>query len=260
MFRKQVLEALASSPITGCRVYESTGSTNDIALDWASGSAPDSALVIADQQTSGRGRLKRKWHTNPGSSLAFSIIIRPKVGEIENHVRFSILAVIAVTDSLLKHYHLQAEIKWPNDVLINRKKVCGILSETSWYGDQIQAIVIGIGINVASSSVPPVDFQLFPATSIEDELGKPVDRMEVLAMVVNSFFEWRKSVSKPDIFNYWQEHLAYRGEPVRIIEDGKTIASGRLSGITQTGELELTTGNDAKITVMTGDVHLRPGG
>lgn len=260
MFREQVLEALISSPISACQVYESIGSTNDIALEWASSSAPDGALVIADQQTSGRGRLTRKWHTSPGSSLAFSIVIKPNVDEIEHSARFSILAVIAVTDILLKHYHLQAEIKWPNDVLINRKKVCGILPETSWFGKQIQAIVIGIGINVASSSVPPVDFQLFPATSIEDELGKPVDRMEVLAMVVNSFFEWRKSVSKPDIFNYWQEHLAFRGEPVRIIEDGKTIASGRLTGISQTGELELTAGKDAKITVMTGDVHLRPMG
>lgn len=77
-------------------------------------------------------------------------------------------------------------------------------------------------------------------------------------MVINSFFDWRKSIARPEFFDFWQEHLAYRGEPVRIIEDGKTVAAGRLLGLSRSGELELLSENDAKITVMTGDLHLRP--
>jgi BirA family biotin operon repressor/biotin-[acetyl-CoA-carboxylase] ligase len=260
MLREAIETSLANTPITAIRVFESIGSTNDEALNWAEHGAPDGALVFADHQSSGRGRLNRNWLTERGSALAFSLIIRP--GEEEKLViaRFSALGAVAICDCLMQAFSLPAEIKWPNDVLINRKKASGILTETTWSGEQIQAVVIGIGINVASSSISPDSHFEFTATSIEDELGRPVDRMEVLKMVVNSFFDWRKSMVKPDFFNFWQEHLAYRGEPVRIVEDGKTIASGKVLGLSQAGELELIAENNAKITVMTGDVHLRPVG
>lgn len=215
-------------------------------------------MVIADHQTKGRGRSNRDWVTKPGSALAISIILLPTKQERKFFHYLTALGAIAVGDALIKHFNFQVEIKWPNDVLIQRKKVCGILTENSWSGDQIEAVVIGIGINVACSSVPPRNSLAFPGTSIEHELGRAVNRMEVLQMVINSFFDWRKSIARPEFFDFWQEHLAYRGEPVRIIEDGKTVAAGRLLGLSRSGELELLSENDAKITVMTGDLHLRP--
>ncbi len=154
---------------------------------------------------------------------------------------------------------LPAQIKWPNDILIHRKKVSGILAETSWNGSEVGAVILGIGINVAHTSIPPVDELQFPASCIDDEHGQPIPRYEILKMVVNTLFEWRKEIGKPDFFQYWQEHLAFQGEPVRIIEDGKTIVFGRQSGILPDGRLEITTSNNAKIGISAGDVHLRPG-
>jgi BirA family transcriptional regulator, biotin operon repressor / biotin---[acetyl-CoA-carboxylase] ligase len=260
MLKEAVKNSLANTAITALRIFDSIGSTNDEALNWAAHGAPDGALVFADHQSSGRGRLNRNWQTERGSALAFSLITRPVDEEKLVIARFSALGAVALCDCLIQAFTLPAEIKWPNDVLLNRKKTSGILTETTWSGEQIQAVVIGIGINVACSSISSDSNFEFAATSIEDELGRPVDRMEVLKMVVNSFFDWRKSMVKPDFFNFWQEHLAYRGEPVRIIEDGKTIATGKVLGLSQAGELELIAENDAKITVMTGDVHLRPVG
>ena len=93
--------------------------------------------MIADQQTKGRGRLGRSWVTNPGAALAFSIILRPTAEEIDHLGLFSPLAGLAVCLAL-QNLHLPAEIKWPNDVLLARRKTCGILAESVWQGEQLQ--------------------------------------------------------------------------------------------------------------------------
>jgi BirA family transcriptional regulator, biotin operon repressor / biotin---[acetyl-CoA-carboxylase] ligase len=241
------------------RYFSSIGSTNDAALQWALEGAVDGSLVIADEQTIGRGRHARRWHTQPGSALAFSLILRPKQLEEANLSLFSPLGGVAVCAALHRGWNLPAEIKWPNDILIHRKKVCGILAETSWEGSRTDAVILGIGINIAHNSIPPAEGLQFPATCIEDEFGQPIPRYEILKMVVNTFFEWRKEMAKPEFFQYWQEHLAFQGEPVRIIEDGKTVIYGTQSGILPDGRLEITTENDAKIGISAGDLHLRPG-
>jgi BirA family transcriptional regulator, biotin operon repressor / biotin---[acetyl-CoA-carboxylase] ligase len=245
--------------IAAFRYFATIGSTNDEALIWSQEGAPDGSLVLADEQTAGKGRHDRKWLTPPGSALAVSLILRPTPMEVDHLQLFSPMGAIAVCNALHKGYSLPAEIKWPNDILIRRRKVCGILAETSWEGQQPQAVILGIGINVAHDSLPPADVLQFPATSIEDEFGQPIPREEILKMVVNTFFEWRKEMAKPEFFQYWQEHLAFQGEPVRIIEDGKTVVYGTQSGILPDGRLEITTENNAKIGISVGDVHLRPG-
>ena len=245
--------------VPAIQFFESIGSTNDAATAWSGEGAVDGSLVLADTQIAGRGRHDRRWQTRPGSALAFSIILRPSDVESQMIHLFAPLGGIAVCAALRQEWKLPAEIKWPNDILIDRKKVCGILAETSWDGGKVGAVILGIGINVAHDSIPPVDELQFPASCIDDEHGQPIPRYEILKMVVNTLFEWRKEMGKPDFFQYWQEHLAFQGEPVRIIEDGKTIVFGRQSGILPDGRLEVTTANDAKIGVSAGDVHLRPG-
>ena len=245
--------------VPAIQFFESIGSTNDAATAWSGEGAVDGSLVLADTQIAGRGRHDRRWQTRPGSALAFSVILRPSDLEDQMIHLFAPLGGIAVCAALRQGWKLTAEIKWPNDILIHRKKVCGILAETSWDGGKVGAVILGIGINVAHDSIPPVDELQFPASCIDDEHGQPIPRYEILKMVVNTLFEWRKEMGKPDFFQYWQEHLAFQGEPVRIIEDGKTIVFGRQSGILPDGRLEVTTANDAKIGVSAGDVHLRPG-
>ena len=216
-------------------------------------------MVIADTQTEGRGRHSRKWQTVPSTALAFSLVFRPRQMEKANIALFSPLAGVAVCDALIRGWNLPAEIKWPNDILIQRKKVCGILVETAWDGEEPVAVILGIGMNIAHDSIPPADELQFPATCIDDEHGQPIPRYEILKMIVNTCFEWRKDLAKPEFFQYWQEHLAFQGEPVRIIEDGKTIVYGKQAGILPDGRLEILTENNVKIGITAGDLHLRPG-
>ena len=124
------------------RYFESIGSTNDEALAWAAKGAPDLSLVIADEQTAGRGRLNRTWFTPKGTALAMSLILRPASGTPLS--RTVGLAALSIADSLLKR-GLTPRIKWPNDVLLNGKKIAGILVETVWAGTEVESLVIGIG-------------------------------------------------------------------------------------------------------------------
>ncbi len=175
----ELKKSLSRLPLGDVRYFDTIGSTNDEALAWAANDTPDLSLVIADEQTAGRGRLDRKWFTPRGTALAFSIILRPTAEERPHLTRIVGLAALAVADSLRKR-GLDARIKWPNDILIQNRKVCGILIESVWSGEDVDCVVIGIGINVLEGSVPPEEMLLFPATSLEAELGHVPDRVELL--------------------------------------------------------------------------------
>jgi BirA family biotin operon repressor/biotin-[acetyl-CoA-carboxylase] ligase len=156
--------ALSGLPLGQIHYFSEIGSTNDFAHTLLEEGAADGALVVADAQTQGRGRLGRKWITVPGAALAFSLALKPEAHELEHLAFFAPLAGLAVCQALVENYGLPAEVKWPNDVLIERRKTCGILVEAVWQGSQLQGVVAGIGVNVASSAVPPDDEVLFPAT------------------------------------------------------------------------------------------------
>src|SRR5258706_10873270 len=132
-------------PIGEIRYFESICSTNDEAIAWAAIGAPDLSFVIADEQTAGRGRLNRKWFTPKETALAFSLILYPASNSL---LSWTVgLAALSIADSLLKH-GLTPRIKWPNDILLNGKKVAGILIETVWSGTEIDSLVIGMAMNV----------------------------------------------------------------------------------------------------------------
>ncbi len=252
-----IRQSVAGLPIPDIRYFDTIGSTNDEALAWAEAGATDGSLVIADQQTKGRGRLGRSWVTNPGAALAFSIILRPTAEEIDHLGLFSPLAGLAVCLAL-QNLHLPAEIKWPNDVLLARRKTCGILAESVWQGEQLQGMVIGIGINVASSSVPPAAEVLFPATCVEEHLDEPVDRLELLRSVLKSFFEWRNHFGSAGFIQAWESRLAFKGEMVTLKNSGGQGFSGILSGVDAHGNLRVQLDDGTQKLVSVGDVHLRP--
>ncbi|HWR67040.1 MAG TPA: biotin--[acetyl-CoA-carboxylase] ligase [Bellilinea sp.] len=252
-----IRQSLTDLPIPEIRYFDTIGSTNDEALAWAETGTKDGTLVIADQQTKGRGRLGRSWVTNPGAALAFSIILRPTAEEIEHLTLFSPLAGLAVCLTL-QSMHLPAEIKWPNDVLLARRKTCGILAESAWQGEELQAVVIGIGINVAPSSVPPDAEVLFPATCVEEHLEEPVDRLKLLRSVLISFFEWRQHIGSAGFIQAWESRLAFKGEMVTLKNSGGQGFSGILSGIDALGNLLMQQEDGSQKLVSVGDVHLRP--
>jgi BirA family transcriptional regulator, biotin operon repressor / biotin---[acetyl-CoA-carboxylase] ligase len=250
-------KTLLKLPLGDIKYFESIGSTNDEALAWAANDAKDLSLVIADEQTAGRGRLDRKWFTPPGTALAFSLILRPTADERPYLSRIVGLAALAAVDAL-KARRLTPQIKWPNDVLVLGHKVAGILVESVWSGEDIDCVVIGIGINVLMGSVPPEDLLHFPATSLEDELGYPPDRMEVLFDILSNLITLRSQLGTDEFMNRWSESLAFLGEQVQVEVGDQPPVFGQLLGMESDGSLRLRDGHDKTVAVRFGDVRLRP--
>lgn len=259
MMQTTLQSCLLSTRVCQYKYFESIGSTNDEALAWIQNRAEDFSLVIADEQTKGRGRFDRRWVTRPGSSLAFTLILKPQFREKEMIPFFSPLCGIAVREAVEKSLGAAVEIKWPNDVLINRKKFCGILVEASWMDSELAGIILGIGINISRGSVPPMEFQQFPATSLENETSLSINRFEILQNVLLSLDQWRAKLGTSEFMKTWENHLAFVGEQVRIEHSGKPSIIGKMKGINLQGNLVLMLEDGQEMSFEIGDVHLRPG-
>ena len=256
-------KALSNFPLGGLRYFENTGSTNDIALAWAAAGAPDLALVVAGEQTAGRGRGNHSWFTAPGAALAFSLIFRPSPGEMQSIPLFSALGALAVCE-ILAAQGLHPEIKWPNDVLLNRRKVCGILAESVWTGEKVDSLVLGIGLNIKPAALPPPDQLNFPATCLESELPPPwqiipaFEQVILLQQLLQALRYWRTLIATNLFLHTWERRLAFRGEQVEIWADGQALRKGQVDGLEPDGSLRLLSPQGLAFTVQFGEVHLRP--
>jgi BirA family biotin operon repressor/biotin-[acetyl-CoA-carboxylase] ligase len=258
MNESSLKKTLSKINIGGLRYFDSIGSTNDEALAWAASGAKDFSLVIADEQTRGRGRLHRTWHTPKGSALAVSLILRPDEKTKPHLSRTVGLMAVSITNALLT-MGLAPKIKWPNDVLINNKKTAGILVESVWSGSEVDSLVIGMGINVYKTSVPPDDSLRFPATSIENELDKePPAREEILREILSAFMVWREKLASDELIKTWEERLAFRGWQVQITSNDEVSQTGIVDGLESDGSLRLHDKNGKPLIVRFGDVSLRP--
>jgi BirA family transcriptional regulator, biotin operon repressor / biotin---[acetyl-CoA-carboxylase] ligase len=263
MDERSLRRSLTGTPLGGLQYFGQTGSTNDVALAWAASGAPDLALVYAEQQTAGRGRGSHRWFTPPGAALAFSLVLRPLPGEQPATALFSALGALVVCE-VLDGLGLKPEIKWPNDILINQRKVCGILAETVWMGDRLDSLVIGIGMNIKPASVPPADRLSFPATCLDAELPisqpgtRTLERAELLRQVLQKMLYWRSLVGSDSFLQAWESRLAFRGEKVEIWVDGEEAETGQVEGLELDGSLRLLTPQGKAFSVQYGEVHLRP--
>jgi BirA family transcriptional regulator, biotin operon repressor / biotin---[acetyl-CoA-carboxylase] ligase len=210
------------------RFYEQIGSTQDAARQWAL-SDPDlsGAVVIAEEQTAGRGRQGRHWHAPPHSSIMISAILKPKLAP-EQLPRVTMLGALAVADTLRPLVGDDLALKWPNDVLIGGKKVCGILAETTWIGDAPVAVILGIGLNVR------IDFAgidlLTQATSVETALGRPVNRLNLLQTLLARIDHWIAVIDQPVLIDTWRASLSTLGKRVRIYTEPHKEHSPSYSG------------------------------
>lgn len=205
-------QALGQHPF---RFYERAASTQDLARDWALAEPdlPPGALVIAEEQTAGRGRQGRAWQTPPGAALALSMILQPHLAP-EQLPRVTMLGGVAVAATLSPLLGDAVALKWPNDVLIRGRKVCGILSEATWDGDRMGPVVIGIGLNVR---VPFEGTNLASyATSLETELGEPVNRHALLANLVGHLLHWSRRIHDPALIQVWRGWLKTLGRRVTV--------------------------------------------
>ena len=163
--------------------FNTTASTNDLALGLAADADAEGTVVIADQQTAGRGRLGRVWHSPPGTGLYVSIVLRPRstvTGDDRATTLLTLAAGLALSEAVEEVTALAPDIKWPNDLLIGRRKLAGILAESA--SSDLAHIVLGYGINVGAASLPAdVDAR---ASSLESELGRAVDRAALCAATV----------------------------------------------------------------------------
>ena len=255
---ESIQQALGGLPIADLRYYPSTGSTNEDALIWAAEGARDGSLVVADQQTSGRGRQGRKWVTNPGAGLALSFIFKPTKEESQKLQLFSPLGALATCQAIRKEYAIPAQVKWPNDILVNQKKVGGVLAETRWLDNQADAIVLGIGVNLTPAAMPQEMNLRFPATCLESEAGRAIDRLAFLRAVCQAVLALRATLTTPEFIQFWQELLVFKGEQVSMeISEGE-ITTGLLEGIDTQGNLILQCTDGRKKTFSMGEVRMLP--
>jgi BirA family transcriptional regulator, biotin operon repressor / biotin---[acetyl-CoA-carboxylase] ligase len=278
MDRDSVLSTLAGAGLAAVRYFEQIDSTNAEAARWLESGAPHLSLVLADEQTAGRGRAGRQWFTPPGAGLAMSLLVTeydlntnsPSV-LADSLSLFPGLGAVATAQMLESECGLAAEIKWPNDVLVAGRKVAGVLAEAHWMGGRLLGAVLGIGINVYPESIPPGAKLNFPAASIADclqvanQIGiGDLDRLRILRAVVESLIAWLPRLNSTDFLNAWNSRLAWRGEFVQVWQvlspghDGNApVAAGKLLDLDQRGRLRLA-GEDGQVTrIESGELRLR---
>ncbi|MFQ5616068.1 MAG: biotin--[acetyl-CoA-carboxylase] ligase, partial [Anaerolineales bacterium] len=219
--------------------------------------SPDISLVGADEQTAGRGRAGRKWYTPSGAALAFTIVFPSPTGTGAIPLLAG-LGGLAVCEAFTEGYGLPARIKWPNDVLINRRKVCGVLPEARWLGDHRQTLILGIGVNVAPPSVPSPEWLDFPATCVEAELGEKIERLPLLRHVLAALLDWFPRLESPAFIHAWENRLAFCNERVCVLPGVGDPVEGKVIGLTRDGQLKLRTLPGKVRIFQTGEVRLRP--
>lgn len=222
---------------------EEVESTNTVLLNRANKFNSDGTVVLAEKQSKGKGRKERTWYSAKGQNLTFSILLTSKKFLGKNFNLLNFASSLSVAFALENLFQLKPELKWPNDVLINGKKICGILMESTSQGSKIERVVIGIGLNV-NQVIFQGSFNLEP-TSIKLELGgESIDREKLLAELLNTFEETlaRIPTEPQQIFKDWKDRCRLLGEKISIMEDG-TTKYGIFDDIDNEGYLLLKTKN-----------------
>ena len=233
---------------------EELSSTNTFLMDKKNGYNNSGTVVLAEKQTSGRGRKDRVWYSAPDSNLTFSILLTKDNFLSSNSSLINFAASLSVAFSLENLYQLKTELKWPNDVLLDGKKTSGILIESTSQGNKIDRFVIGIGINVNQPSFQGT-FN-YPPTSIRNELGRNVERERLLAEILNNFelLLDRIKKNKSEVIADWKAKCKMIGEKISVIEN-ESEKFGIFYDIDEEGFLLLKT-RDGIEKIHYGDVSL----
>ncbi|MCU0512424.1 MAG: biotin--[acetyl-CoA-carboxylase] ligase [Anaerolineae bacterium] len=234
--------ALGPRPL---RFFPATDSTNDDAAAWLRAGAPAGAVVIADEQRAGRGRLGRVWHTPPGVALAVSLILRPPPAALH---RVSMLGGLAVAE-LCEGLGLPGVgIKYPNDVQLNGRKVCGVLPEAHWQDDRLIGVVLGMGVNVRVPFTPDL---AQTAVNLEDAAQRPLEQAALIAALLARLDAWSHRLLSEELFQAWQRRLTTIGQTVSI--EG---VQGVAIGVEADGALLVQTAAGRVERIIAGDVIL----
>lgn len=232
--------------------YPRVPSTMDIAREIVKGGVEEGTVIVAWEQTRGRGRFDRSWLSPQGKSLSLSIILRPDLTLLP---QLNMVACLAVVQSVERITALQPSIKWPNDILINGRKLSGILIENIFEGNALEASIIGIGMNI---ELDPSDFpEISPiATSLYIESGRYVSRRDMLFALLEEFDElYRELYLGAPIYERWLTRLETTGKLVQV-KVGNTIEEGYAESINTDGSLILKRQDGSLITIVAGEITL----
>jgi BirA family transcriptional regulator, biotin operon repressor / biotin---[acetyl-CoA-carboxylase] ligase len=233
--------------------FASLGSTNDQlkAMAWAQ----EGACVVADEQTAGRGRRERKWHSTPGDGLYLSILFLPRSDSASKLPLMGLLAAVAVAETLIERGVAGVDIKWPNDVLVNGRKISGVLAEAVSAGSGSLRLVLGVGVNLNHRSFPPELNET--ATSLAIETGERTEVEEFRDLLLEKIALWHELWRRDEttaVIDRWSQLSTYaRGQRIIVtLEDESLI--GVTDGLTETGALRLITGGGEIKTILAGEV------
>jgi BirA family transcriptional regulator, biotin operon repressor / biotin---[acetyl-CoA-carboxylase] ligase len=235
--------------------FPRTSSTNSIAFRLAEDGAPEGTTVLAEEQESGKGRLGRKWESPAGVNLYSSIVLRPRI--LPNHAsQLTFVSAVAVARAIRETTSLRPEIKWPNDVLVNGRKVAGLLNEMSAETDTVRFVILGIGVNINMERDQfPADLR-YPASSLFLEGGERVDRLtftvSLLREIDRLYASYRRG-EYPSIREEWLSLCNVRGRRVRVESSG-SVVTGVVTGVEESGALLLETDDGRTETIYAGDV------
>lgn len=236
--------------------FEKTDSTNVQLKKLAEQGCAHGTLVVTDCQTSGKGRRGRDWSSEQRRGIYMSLLLRPEM-ETYQAPMLTLVTAMAVTEAIRKEYDLEVKIKWPNDIVYNGKKVCGILTEMSVEMDYINYVIIGIGINVTNEEFPE-DLK-YKATSLYKETEKKVNRIQLIETIWEKFEKYYEIFCQTyDLSNLQEEYnslLANKYLRVKVL-DPKNPFEGVALGIDSKGEL-IVDREGTEVTVASGEVSVR---
>lgn len=255
---EELLIHLDKGFINELHVFEEISSTNDFAKKRAGEGAPEATLVVAEKQSDGRGRMSRHWISPAGSGIWLSLVLRPKMMPAQA-AQLTFVSAVAVCLAIREFTGLKATIKWPNDVMLDGKKICGILTELSAEIDGINYVVAGIGVNVNQLNEDfPSDLRA-KATSLRIASGQAYRRVELLAYILKTYHRVYRDYRQKGfayIIEKWRELNSTLGFTVNVISQQEEYY-GQAVDIDEEGQLVVMTPEKELRYVMVGDVSIR---
>ena len=237
--------------------FDSLPSTNLEAARRAREGAAEGLCIVASEQTAGRGRLGRQWLSPRNAGLYCSTLLRPQFDQNSWPV-ITLMSAVVVHEALLVACGLQTDIKWPNDILHDEKKLCGILAEIV-ETPAGRAVIVGIGINLTNNSFPPE--LIGTATSVSAATGRPANLEQVFIKLQECFVNWYQQLTRPqgaaEILAAWSQRSSYAEGKEIVIRDADTEFCGTTRGLELDGALRVETEAGEITIVRAGDVSLR---
>lgn len=237
--------------------YKQLDSTNTKLSELAAEGAEHGTVVVADKQTAGKGRRGRTWESPSGDNIYMSILLRPKLAP-QKAPMLTLVMAYSVALAIRKLGFLDVQIKWPNDLILSGKKICGILTEMQMNGQEIENVIVGVGINVNTTTFPKELEE--KATSLYLEGKTKIQRDMLIQSVIEAFeYVYQQFIQEQDLSFLQQEYnsmLVNRGREVQVLEPGN-VYTAFAKGINEKGELLVRTSDGREEAIFAGEVSVR---